>query len=164
MGLLNKRLLYFSGILAGIVNTSNHTKCISLNNQQCMTRPTFINLHLNEYDQGLRYYPFTIIIQGLRYYNILNDLSNNRVCVPNKTKDLILNVLNMVAGINGSRTLTNIYHAGVNGNLLVANVTRIKSGITINVNVSAKIKENTMSAKRFIFGILLHLVAKIANI
>ena len=37
--------------------------------------------------------------------NTLNDLSN-KVCVPNKREDLNLNVLNMVTGINESKTLT----------------------------------------------------------
>ena len=30
-----------------IVNTSNHTKCLSLSNQKCTTKPTLINLHPN---------------------------------------------------------------------------------------------------------------------
>ena len=37
--------------------------------------------------------------------NTLNDLSN-RICVPNKTEGLNLNVFNMIAGINESKTLT----------------------------------------------------------
>ena len=45
------------GLLASIVNASNHTKCISLINQQCMTQPALINLHPNEYSQGLRCQP-----------------------------------------------------------------------------------------------------------
>ena len=30
-------------ILSSIVNTSNHTKCISLSNQKCMIQPPLIN-------------------------------------------------------------------------------------------------------------------------
>ena len=41
----------FIGLLASIVDDSNHTKCISLNNQQCMVQPTVINLHPNEYSE-----------------------------------------------------------------------------------------------------------------
>ena len=40
-----------------VVNTSIHTKCVSFTNQICTTQPTNINLHPNEYTQGLRYYP-----------------------------------------------------------------------------------------------------------
>ena len=39
----------FIRLLTGIVNVFNHTKRVSLNNQQCMAQPTLINLHPNEY-------------------------------------------------------------------------------------------------------------------
>ena len=39
----------FIGLLSGIVNGSNHTKCVSLSNQKCMIEPTLINLHTNDY-------------------------------------------------------------------------------------------------------------------
>ena len=35
-------------LLTGPVNTSNHTKFVSLSNQKCEIQPTFINLHPNE--------------------------------------------------------------------------------------------------------------------
>ena len=41
----------FLGLLVNIVNGSSHTKCISLNNQKCMIKPTLINLHPNEYSE-----------------------------------------------------------------------------------------------------------------
>ena len=50
----------FIGLLTGLVNGSNHTKCISLSNQKCMTQPTFINLHPNECSQEFHYYPFMV--------------------------------------------------------------------------------------------------------
>ena len=40
----------FIGLLTSTVNVSNHTKCISLSNQQCMNQYTLINLHPNEDD------------------------------------------------------------------------------------------------------------------
>ena len=54
-----------------------------------------------------------------------------------------------------------IYHANVNINLMLENVIQIKSGITINVNVSVK---NITYVKKIIFEILLHVVAKMVNI
>ena len=72
-----------------------------------MTQPTFINLHPNEYSQELHYYPFAVKLD--RYVgscNTLDDLSN-KVCVPNKTKDLNLNIINIVTEIDDSNTLTN---------------------------------------------------------
>ena len=35
-------------LLTGLVNGSNHTKCVSLSYQKCMIQPTPINLHPNE--------------------------------------------------------------------------------------------------------------------
>ena len=43
-----------------------------------------------------------------RSYNILNNLSN-KVYVPNKTEDLDIHVLNMNAGKNKSKVLTEFY-------------------------------------------------------
>ena len=94
------------GLLTSLANASNHTKCVSLNNQECMIQPTLINLHPNEYTLGLGYYPFAVNLDRcVGSYNTLNDLSN-RVCVPNKTEDLNIHVFNMIIGISESKTLT----------------------------------------------------------
>ena len=44
-GLIKKM---FIRLLDGLVNGSNHTKCISLSNKKCMIQLTLINLHPNE--------------------------------------------------------------------------------------------------------------------
>ena len=36
-------------LLKRIVNAANHTKCVSLNNQKCIIKPTLIDLDPNEY-------------------------------------------------------------------------------------------------------------------
>ena len=46
----------FIGLLTCVINSSNHTKCASQNNYQCMAQPTLVNLHPNEYRQGLHCY------------------------------------------------------------------------------------------------------------
>ena len=93
----------FIGLLTSIVSTSNHTKCVSLSR---MIQLTFINLHPNEYSQELHYYPFVAKLDRcVGSCNTLNDLSN-KICVPNYTEDLNLRVLNMITGINESKTLT----------------------------------------------------------
>ena len=93
-------------LLTSIVNAFNHTKCVSLNEQQFMIQPTPINLHPNEYSQRLRYCPFAVNLdRSIESYNTLNDLSN-RVCVPNKTEDLNLSAFNMITGINELKTFT----------------------------------------------------------
>ena len=79
-------LLCFNKSLFSIVNSLNRVKCISFNNQQCMTQPTLINSHPNEYIEGLRYYPFAVDLgRIIGSYNNLHDLFN-RVCVPKKTR------------------------------------------------------------------------------
>ena len=50
----------FIRLLTNIVNASNYTKCVSLSNQKCTRQPPFINLHSNEYTQGLCHNPFAV--------------------------------------------------------------------------------------------------------
>ena len=56
-GLIKK---IFIGLLTGLVNASNHTKCISLSNQKCEIQPTLINSHPDEYKQEFHYCPFSV--------------------------------------------------------------------------------------------------------
>ena len=101
-GLIKK---VFMGLLISVVNASNDTKCVLLSNQKCMTLPTLINFHPNEYSQEFHYYPSAFKLDRcVGICNTLNDLSN-KVCVPNKTEDLNLSVFNMITGINESETL-----------------------------------------------------------
>ena len=53
-------LLSFSGSLASMVHVSNFTTCLSLSDQQCMTRPTLIDLNADKHNQGLHYYRFIV--------------------------------------------------------------------------------------------------------
>ena len=101
-GLIQK---IFIGLLTGLVNECNHTKCVSLSNQTSMTQPTLINLHPNEYSEDFHYYPFPVKLD--RYVgssNTLNDLYN-KVCVPSKIEDLNLSMFNMFTRINESKTV-----------------------------------------------------------
>ena len=96
----------FIVLLTRIINASNHTKCISLINQKCEIQPTLINLHPNEYNQELHYYPFMFKLgKCVGSFNTLND-SSNKVCVPHKSEDLNIHVFNMIAWKNESNVLT----------------------------------------------------------
>ena len=55
----------------------------------------------------------------------------------------------------------NIYPANVNLNLTEENEIQIKNGIMTNLDVSVK---NIIYVKKTVFGILLHVVAKMVNI
>ena len=50
----------FIRLLTSIIKDSSHTKCVFLTSQKCTTKPTLINLHPNQYTQGLCYYPFAV--------------------------------------------------------------------------------------------------------
>ena len=96
----------FIGLLSGLINASNHTKCVSLSIQKCVIQLTLINLHPNEYSQELHYYPFAVNLDRcVGSCSTLNDLLN-KVCVSNKTEDLKISMFNMITGINESKTLT----------------------------------------------------------
>ena len=47
----------FTELITDIVSASNHTKCVSLSNQKCMTETILIDLHPNECSQEFHYYP-----------------------------------------------------------------------------------------------------------
>ena len=69
----------FSGSLASMISFSHRAK------QSCMARPTLIDLYLDEYNEGLRYYPFK------NNFDRCNESSNNlddpcnKIYAPNKT-------------------------------------------------------------------------------
>ena len=70
----------FIGLLTGLVNGSNHTKCVSLSDQKYEIQPTLIKLHPNEYCQEFQYYPFSVKLDRcVGSCNTLNDLSNKYV-------------------------------------------------------------------------------------
>ena len=59
-----------------IVNTSNHTKFVSLSNQKCKIQPILVNLHPNECSQEFHYCPFTVKLDRcVGSCNNLNGLS-----------------------------------------------------------------------------------------
>ena len=93
LGFIKKILI---GLLTNIVNVSKHTKCVFLNIQKCKAQPPLINLHPNEYTQGLRYYPFAVNLDRcVASCNTLNYLFN-KVCVANATEDLNVRILNII--------------------------------------------------------------------
>ena len=71
-----------------------------------MIKPTFINLHPNEYSQELHFYPFVVNLDRcIGSCNAFNDLSN-KTCVPSKAEDLNVSLFNIITGKNESKTLT----------------------------------------------------------
>ena len=133
-----------------------------------MIQPSLITLYSNEYNRKFHYYPFVVTLDRcVGSCNTLNNLSN-KVCLPNKTEDLNIYVFDMITGkkwINNFKILNKnvkqkIYHKNINVNLMVENITKVKSGIMPNVDVSVK----NIYVKKIVFGILLHAVAKMVHI
>ena len=76
----------FIVLLSNIVSGSNHTKCVSLSIQKCITKLNIISLHPNEYSEKIHNYPFEVTLDKcVGSCNALNDLSS-KVCVPNKNR------------------------------------------------------------------------------
>ena len=107
-------------------------------NQKCVIHPTLINLHPDEYSQGLRSYSFAVKLDRCAgSCNAINDLSN-KVCVPNNTEDLNLIMFNMITGIKESKTLIKHISENVDVKLMEENLIQIDGGKMINANVSVK--------------------------
>ena len=66
-------LLCFSSSLACVAKVSDQTKCLSLNDEPCVVRPTLIDLNLVK----LKYYAFMV---SLDKCNVLSP----KMCVPKK--------------------------------------------------------------------------------
>ena len=79
---------------------------MSFSNKKCLSQTAVINLYPSEYSQTFTYYPFAVKLDRcVGSCNTLNELPN-KVCVPNKTEDLNQSAINMITGINESKTLT----------------------------------------------------------
>ena len=82
----------FFRLLISIVSASNRTKRVSLSYQKCMSQPSHIYLHPNEYSQELRYYPFAVNLDTCAgSCNTLDEVSSI-VCVLDETEDLHLHI------------------------------------------------------------------------
>ena len=112
--------VYYSRIAVVLdLGRSLFTKCVSLDNQPCTARPTLIDLNPNE----LHYYPFMVSLDRCDgNVNTVEDLLD-RICVPNKIKDVILKVLNMIKKINDLKTL--IKHISTQNGIMI--------GVSMNV-------------------------------
>ena len=81
-----------SGSLACATKVSDCLKCISLNIKLCLTKPSPTELNPDK----LHRYPFIFSIDRCNgSCNTFDDLSS-RIYVPNKTKDVNLNIFNMI--------------------------------------------------------------------
>ena len=140
-------LLGFSRLLA--------TECISLNNEPCMIRLTFIDLNHVELNHYLCIISSDICNASS---NAVDDLFT-KICVPSETKDVDVRLFNMITKIN--ETKTSVEHISCDCKCKFNITSQIKNGIMKDVNVSVKI---IVLAKNIITGILPHVLMKILGI
>ena len=117
-------------------------------NQKCMTQPTLINLHANEYSQELHYYPFAVNLD--RFVGSSNTL--NEVCVPNKTEDLNLSVFSMITEINELKTLTKHISCESKCKFDGRKCSSDQWWITINVDLNVKCKKHHVCEKDYVWN------------
>ena len=82
-------LISFSKSLARVANVSDRTKCIFLNDEPCMGRPTLIDVNTVQ----LKYYSFMISLNKCTgSFNVLSP----KIYVPKETKDVNFKVFNII--------------------------------------------------------------------
>ena len=139
----------FSDFLA-----QDRTKCLFLNDETCMVRPTPIDLNPAE----LKYYPLMISLD--KCTGSSNALSPE-ICVRKETKDKNVKSFNMITNKNEAKTMAKHISCDCKCKF---NSTACNSNQKWNIkhaNVNVKI---IVSAKRIIAGILANVFVKIANI
>ena len=87
----------------------------------------------------LHYYPFVVSVN--KFGGSCNSVDDpfGRICVPNKTKDVIFKKFNMIKDANELKTLSELISCDFNVNLMVENVAQDKNRTMISVNVNVKI-------------------------
>ena len=96
-------------------------------------------------------------------YNTLNDLSS-KVCLPKETGDSNLTVLSMIAGITESKILTKHIPCAWKRKFDAGKCYWNQKWNNDKCRCECKNTKNIVITKKTIFGILLHLVAKMVNI
>ena len=89
--------------ILGLTVLSNSITCalnyVSLNNQECKVRPTFVNVSSN----NSIFYPFSVKINRCSgNCNSIND-PYAKICVPDVVKNLNVKVFNLMSRSNESR-------------------------------------------------------------
>ena len=87
-------LLSFSNSLA-----CDRTKCVSLNDEPCMIRPTFIDLNPAEF----KYYSFMIILDKC---SINFTVLSPKIFAPKETKEINVKVFKMITHRNEAAAIT----------------------------------------------------------
>ena len=103
--------VFFIGltILSDFTN-ANSLSCISMNNQECKTRPQVVNVNSN----NPIFYPFSIKTSKCSgNCNNIND-PYAKICVPDVVKDLSVKVFNLMSRTNETKNMKWNEHVNAN--------------------------------------------------
>ena len=126
----------FTGLLSICVIGSfkeslvSNLKCISLKNQPCKARLTIVNINS---DKTIFMHLLLVLISLVEVVNV-DDLYD-WVCVPNKVKNMNVEVFNLTSGVNETKLIVQ-HESSANVNWIKVYVLQSKNGIMINVEMS----------------------------
>ena len=98
--LIKKVFILLLSFSSSLVHVAERTKCLSLNDDPCMLRPTLIDLNPVE----LKYYPFMISLDSCNVMETV--ISYLQKCVFQKKQDTNIKVFNMITNKNEAKTMT----------------------------------------------------------
>ena len=89
-------------LLSSLAGVADLTKCLFLNDEPCMVRPTIIEMNPNE----VKYYLFMISLDKCTgKCNVLSP----KICVPKETKDIYVKAFNMIKNKDEAKALTTYF-------------------------------------------------------
>ena len=118
---------------------------------------------MNINNRSLCYYPFMFNLDRCNESINIHDDPLGKIYIVNKIDDVNLIVCNIVTRINESKTLTKHISCKYTCKFDGRNVIRIKSGTTINLDVSVKTQENFKRDKKLVFRIQVHVLVKMVK-
>ena len=98
-------MCFFTGLeFLSTLTCVNSLSCISINNQECKTRPQIVSV--NEADPV--FFPFSIKIS--KCSGSCNSIKNpcGKLCVPDVVKNLNVKLFNLVSGTNETRRISKL--------------------------------------------------------
>ena len=92
--------VFFVGLIV-ISNITGALECISIKNEECKVRPKIVYINSN----NPIFYPFSVKIN--KCSGNCNNINNPyaRICVPGAVKNLNVQVFNLIALTNGTRSI-----------------------------------------------------------
>ena len=123
---------------------------MSLNNKQCKTIHTLIDLNPNE----LNYYSFMVSLERCRGSCNTFDDSSRKICVRNKIDHVNVKVFNFITGINDAKKLVRHISCDCKCKVNDKNVIQTKNGIVTSAVVSEKNQWCFLCANDIALGVL----------